>query len=104
MERYKVNISEPSENDLIDIARYISDQVLAPITAIEMIETIEKVLDNLSYMPYKYPLVADRHLSAMGYRKLPIKNYIAFFTIDEKSKTVHIERILYARRDWLNVL
>jgi plasmid stabilization system protein ParE len=40
----------------------------------------------------------------MGYRKLIVKNYIAFFTVDEKAKTIDVERILYARRDWLRIL
>lgn len=39
-----------------------------------------------------------------GYRKLIIKNYIAFFTVDEQARVVDVERILYARRDWLNII
>ncbi|WP_083809940.1 type II toxin-antitoxin system RelE/ParE family toxin [Mahella australiensis] len=46
----------------------------------------------------------DERLASLGYRKLIVKNYVVFFTIDEKSKVVDIARILYARRDWLRVL
>ncbi|HBG16880.1 MAG TPA: hypothetical protein DDW93_08890 [Firmicutes bacterium] len=42
--------------------------------------------------------------NSIGYRKLIVKNYIVFFTINEKSKVVDVERILYARRDWLRIL
>jgi plasmid stabilization system protein ParE len=49
---------------------------------------------------------ARRHerLASMGYRKLQVKNYIAFFTINEKDGVVDVERILYTRRDWLRIL
>lgn len=40
----------------------------------------------------------------LGYRKLIVKNYIVFFTIDEPNKVVDVERILYGRRDWLRIL
>jgi plasmid stabilization system protein ParE len=55
-------------------------------------------------MPQKSPAVRDDRLVSMGYRKLLIKNYVVFFTIDEQSQVVNLERILYARRDWLRIL
>jgi plasmid stabilization system protein ParE len=55
-------------------------------------------------MPQKCPPVTDERLAVMGYRKLLVKNYIVFFTIDEQSKIVDVERILYARRDWHYIL
>ena len=54
-------------------------------------------------MPQGLP-VTDERLASIGYRKLIVKGYIAFYTIDEQSKAVDIVRILYARRDWLQLL
>jgi plasmid stabilization system protein ParE len=104
MVKYRVDISEPAENDLRDIVRYISAQLLAPMTALKMMETIEEDLASLAYMPHGHPPVVDERLASMGYRKLIVKNHIAFFTVDEKAKIVDVERILYARRDWLRIL
>jgi len=104
MAGYRVDVSEPAENDLRDIVRYISATLDAPITALKMMDTIEEAVGGLADMPQKYPLVTDERLAAMGYRKLIVKNYIAFFTIDERNKVVDVERILYARRDWLRIL
>lgn len=104
MQNYNVYVSEPAENDLRDIVRYISSQLLASITAVKMIETIEEALLTLENMPYSYPLVTDERLNSMGYHKLIVKNYVVFFTIDENSKLVNVERILYSRRDWLSIL
>ncbi|MDD2555686.1 MAG: type II toxin-antitoxin system RelE/ParE family toxin [Syntrophaceticus sp.] len=104
MARYKVDVSEPAESDLRDIVRYISAHLSAPITATKMMDAIEKAIVGLADMPQKCPPVTDERLASMGYRKLVVKNYITFFTIDEKSKVVNVERILYARRDWLRIL
>ena len=40
MAKYKVEVSEPAENDLRDIVRYISVQLSAPVTAIKMMDAI----------------------------------------------------------------
>jgi len=99
-----VDVSEPAESDLRDIVRYISAQLSAPMTAMKMMDAIEEAIAGLADTPQKCPPVTDERLASMGYRKLAVKNYIAFFTIDEKSKVVDVERILYARRDWVRIL
>jgi len=101
---YDVRHTESSENDLLDILRYIAAELNEPETALKMVETIDRNIESLSTMPLRYALVDDERLAEIGYRKLLIKNYIAFFTIDEDSSTVNIERILYGRRDWLHIL
>ena len=102
--RYRIDVSEPAEIDLRDIIRYISAQLLAPITALEMLESIEQAMAGLAEMPHRVPTVADERLAAIGYRKLIVKNYIIFFSIDEKAKVVDVERILYGQRNWRTIL
>ncbi|PKM60314.1 MAG: type II toxin-antitoxin system RelE/ParE family toxin [Firmicutes bacterium HGW-Firmicutes-4] len=104
MVTYNIEISEPAENDLRDIIRYISSQLSSPMTAMKMMDTIEAALLGLSDMSQKCAAVRDDRLAAMGYRKLLIKNYVVFFRIGELSKVVNDERILYARRDWLRIV
>jgi toxin ParE1/3/4 len=104
MARYRVDVSEPAESDLRNIVHYIAAQLSVPMTATKMMEAIQEAIAGLADMPQKCPPVTDERLASMGYRKLVMKNYIAFFTIDEKSKVVDVERILYARRDWLRIL
>ena len=101
---YKVFISKPAENDMLDIVQYISSILDAPVTASKMLDNFINAVDSLNKMPYGYQLVDDERLSSLGYRKMPVKNYFIFFTIDEKNRRVIIERILYARRDWKHFL
>ena len=104
MGNYRIDISDVAEGDLLDILSYISSQFSAPLTALSMLDLIESAIDGLSNMLQRYALAADEMLSVMGYRKLIVKNYIVFFTIDEQVKVVDVVRILYARRDWQNIL
>lgn len=104
MIKYRVDLSEPAEKDLIDIVKYIASQLSAPMSAYHMMEMFEEAMESLSDSPQRCPLIADERLSQLGYRKLIVKNYIVFFSVDEKNKVVDIERILYARRDWLRFI
>ncbi|SPF46518.1 Addiction module toxin, RelE/StbE family (fragment) [Candidatus Desulfosporosinus infrequens] len=68
---------------------------------------MDKISDealSLEEMPQRNALVADERLSTAGIRKLLVDNYIIFYVISEKEKTVMIIRILYGRRDWLTLL
>ena len=69
MANYKTDLSEPAENDLRNIVRYISTQLSAPMTALEMMNTIEEAIASLAGMPQKCTLVTDERLAIMGYRK-----------------------------------
>lgn len=104
MAKYRVDITEPAENDLVDIVKYIASQLSAPFSALDMMDLLEEAMTGLSDLPQRCPVVWDERLSQMGYRKLIVKNYVVFFSIDEKNKVVNVERILYVRRDWLRIL
>jgi len=101
---YLVMIMEPAEIDLGEIAWYISEELNAPAAARNMVLAIRKAISTLSFSPRGLPKVRDDRLAARGYRWIGIKNYVAFYTIDEQNKTVHVERILYGRRDWMRIL
>ena len=104
MDAYEVNLTEPAENDLRDIVRYIAAQLNAPTTALNMLQTIREAIAKLEITALVHPFVRDDRLAALGYRPLVIKNYIAFYIVNEKEKTVDVDRILYGRRDWQSIL
>jgi addiction module RelE/StbE family toxin len=101
---YRVDLSELAEEDLREIARYISRNLSEPATALKILEAMEAALAKLAFMPQAHPKVRDERLAEMGYRFLTIKHYIAFFTVNEEEQVVDVERVLYGRRDWKRVL
>lgn len=104
MDVFRVDLTEPAENDLRDIIRYISSRLDAPITALNMMKTIKEAIATLETMALTHPLVRDERLASMGYRSMPVKNYAIFYVVDEKEKTADVDRILYSRRDWKSIL
>lgn len=73
MEAYDVYMTEPADNDLRDIVRYISSQLNAPVTALNMLKTIRAAVASLETMAHVYPLVRDDRLALLGYWLLVIK-------------------------------
>ncbi|MGH4121235.1 type II toxin-antitoxin system RelE/ParE family toxin [Clostridium sp.] len=55
-------------------------------------------------MPLRNALVNYERLAYIGIRKIMVDNYIVFYIANDESKTVTIIRILYGRRDWINLL
>ena len=55
-------------------------------------------------MPQTHKLVDDPFLNALGIRFVLVNNYMAFFIIDETTKTVCIVRFLYGKRNWMQIL
>ncbi|MCL2188787.1 MAG: hypothetical protein FWC16_07335 [Defluviitaleaceae bacterium] len=72
----------------------------------EMMVTFQKAIMGLSTMPKRHPLIEDAFLYSLGYRSLPVKNYNIFYSMDDTPNLPHvnIERIIYAGRDWENII
>lgn len=104
MEKYYIEITEPAENDLFEIKRYISEELLEPRVAERIIDKIAEGIFELEEMALRNALVLDERLALNGIRKLSIDNYIVFYIVDEGRRTVTIIRSLYCRRDWANLL
>lgn len=104
MNNYHIDITEPAENDLHEIGHYISRELLEPVIANKVVEKIGDAILTLEELPLRNSLVTDEKLSKRGIRKLLIDNYIVFYLVSEQQRTVTIIRILYGRRDWLNLI
>ncbi|MDR2589995.1 MAG: type II toxin-antitoxin system RelE/ParE family toxin [Oscillospiraceae bacterium] len=101
---YKVEITKPAEKDILEAAKYISEQLLNPVAANRLLDEAEKALLSLDNMPYRHALVNDEVLARLGIRFMPVLNHTAFYTVREDSKTVVVQRFLYSRRNWAIIL
>ena len=107
MDKYQIFISDPAFDDMDEIALYISTQFHAPETADDMLDAFHDAILSLEEMPKRYPLVRDDILASLGYRMIPVKNYMIFYSVDEPSPEIHevnIERVLYSGRNWKHIL
>ena len=104
MSKYNIKITKPAENDLFEIGRYISNELLEPDRAVKVVDKIANSIFKLENMPLRHAIVADDKLASKGIRKFVIDNYIVFYIVNKDNKQVTIIRILYKRRYWLNIL
>ena len=104
MDIYKVDWAKRAKKELAGIRRYIAKQSTSP-RAYMFVRSIEITVETrLSSMPQKYRRVDDPMLAAMGLRRMNVKRYAVFFSIDEEEKSVKVERVIHSKRDLINVL
>ena len=104
LEEYKIELSILAKEDYKSIIRYIKDKLLEPNIAEKYAELIKNKINTLKYNPQKFAIIDFDMIKKYKFRKLIIKNYIAFYRINEDEKIVNVERILYGATDWKNKL
>ena len=63
---------------------------------------MKKEIESLEYNPQRFAIIDNKKIKDLNVRKLIIKNYIAFYRINDEKKIVNIERILYSKSNWMN--
>lgn len=101
---YTVEYLPIAKNDMVDIVKYISNDLQSPLVAekfaVEMIEKIE----GLSLLPYRNSVYFPVRQLKKEYRRLQINNFIAFYYVEEETKVVTVARVLYNKRDFQRIL
>ncbi|MDR1271562.1 MAG: type II toxin-antitoxin system RelE/ParE family toxin [Clostridiales Family XIII bacterium] len=100
---YRLEYLPVAKQDMAGIARYIShlsNPAAAERLATEMIEAAER----LKAFPYACPAYHPTRPLLREYRRLPVGNYLMFYSIDEAQKLITVVRVIYARRAYENLL
>ena len=102
-DRYDVVYSPEALEDLRNIYSYIAFTLLAPGTAKGQVDRIKKEIRSLDFMPARNPIVNWEPWKSLRMHKVPVDNFVVFYTIDNNSSVVTIIRILYGGRDIANI-
>ena len=89
---YNVVYSPQALNDLKDIYAYIAQELFVPDTARNQVNRIRKEIRSLDFMPSRYALVDWEPWKSMGMHKVPVDNFVVFYTVDSDSMTVTVIR------------
>ena len=100
MEKYEVKIFSTAKQDLLEIIDYLN--TLSPETALRYYDKLTEEIGGLSHMPERCPLSLIHISEPTRRRYLIVENYLVFYTIS--GQTVQIQRILYGRRNYQNIL
>ena len=98
----KINFTPEALEDMKEIKAYITDELCSEQAAINIIEKIIKRIRQLADFPGSgAPLSSIINLE-VPYRFLVCGNYTTFYKVE--SDEVHIVRVLYGRRNFMQIL
>ena len=98
---YHLHITSVAERDISQAADYIEFVLKNPKAADDLLEETDQKINALLPFPQEHPIVEDKLLAAWGIRFTQIKNYLAFYVVEENQVTVI--RFLYAKSDWISL-
>ena len=98
----KLIVSPLALADMREIGDYISRELRSPDAALRMIRRFQKAMLPLRDFPEMgSPLLAAGKQS-VAYRYLVCGSYLIFYHV--AAEAVHIDRVLYGRRDYMTLL
>ena len=97
-----LHLSEEAQNDLLEIKAYIEEDLLNPSAALATVRRITKSLRILQNHAQAGALLSSIADIESDYRFIVSGNYISFYRA--YGREVYIDRILYARRDYMRIL
>lgn len=101
---YFVNITNQADKQLQAIVKYIASELRAPQAALRLLEEIEKAASSLSQFPQRISLTEEEPWRSLGIHKMPVKNFLVYFWIDEENSKVQVTAIIYGKRDQMKQL
>lgn len=101
---YKLEFLPLARQDMVEIAQYISHELKNPAAARRLSNNLIEAAERLTEFPYLYAVHLPIRPLKREYRKTSIENYCIFYSVDEKTKTVTVARVIYAGRNYERML
>lgn len=97
-----LHLSEEAQNDLAEIKAYIAEKLDNPSAALATVSRITKSLRILRTYAEAGALLSSIAEVESDYRFIVSGNYMSFYRT--YGNEVYVDRILYARRDYMRIL
>ena len=101
---YEVTLTSQAMEQIQETVSYIAHILLEPEAASRWGDLLQKEIASLNFMPARYPLTEEEPWHSYGIRKMPVKNFLVYYLVDEEQKRVSVIAIIYGRRDQLAAL
>ena len=103
-ETYTVKITSQAEEQIQETIYYIAHELKAPDAALHLLDTLEDSIASLSHYPQRVALMLEEPWHTKGIRRLPVKNFLIYFWIDDANMKVQVTALIYGKRDQLRQL
>ena len=104
MKQYAVNISMHAERDISGALDYIEFTIKNPTAGDELFYAVKEAIGSLECNPKRFPIVDEEILAALGIRVLCVKNYLAFYIVNDEKESITVVRFCHHRSNWKNIL
>ncbi len=104
MKEYNIVISEAAKADIAEAADYIKFVLKNPKASDDLLDEIEGKVKSLRTMPQIHQIIDDPVLGGFEVRAVLIKNFMAFYLIDETENNVKLVRFLFQKSDWISIV
>lgn len=101
---YKVKITSQAQEQMQEITYYIAHELKAPDAALNLLNTLEHSIASLSQYPQRVALINEEPWHTKGIHRLPVKNFLIYFWIDDENMKVQVTAVIYGKRDRLRQL
>ncbi len=99
MKKWSITVTPEFGDDLRGIHAYISNTLLEPVIAKNLVDRILKAIGKLTDLPLRYPVYEKEPWQSRGLRKMSVGNYMVFYLTNEETGTVIVLHVFYAGRD-----
>ncbi len=100
----KVKFTLAAKDDLKSIALYIAEKAKDKKIAIEFVNELKSRCRQLETFPESGAFPMDRVMKSAGYRFLIHKEYLIFYSYEQKENTAYILAVFNAKRDYMKVM
>lgn len=100
---FEVEFTDKCIEEMTEIYEYICNNLKENNAAKRlMTEVTDKILD-LANAPELYMKIGKTDKLKREYHRMVVKNYVILYTIDFEKRKVYISRMIYGRRNYLNL-
>lgn len=104
MTLYTVNFTETAKSDMRNIALFVAQQAASIAPAQKLLDELKHTAEHLQNFSQSGMFPKDNVLRSADYRYLICKNYLLCYMVDEPAKTVFVQAVFNAARDYPAVL
>ena len=104
MNEYEVRVTRQALEQMKEIVHYISNDLIAPDAAGNLLDKMKAEITKLSSFPKKQALIDEEPWRTDGVRKLVVNNFLIYYWVDDENNRVQVTAVIYSIRDQIRQL
>ena len=103
MLNYKVLVTDEAINDIIELVRYIAEDLFNPEAAERLLHNLKREVENCGAFPMKFSDTGIKYRDYIIHKKV-FESYLIFYVINSGSQEVYVLRVMKDLMNWCQIL